>query len=128
MTEKAIISNRIYFKYRDKEHLKQLIDVLTYKIEKKHGGGGGRGAKFKSSTVEVIKNYKILPRDIISVPQGRTDLVPEGLELVDKRVLNPVPFPDPKFALRESQQVVYDEINDTCFINALVGWGKCFAL
>jgi superfamily II DNA or RNA helicase len=60
------------------------------------------------------------------MPQGRVDLIPEGYEIVDKRVLVPVPFPTPKYALREDQLAVYDQVEDTCFINALVGWGKTF--
>lgn len=121
--EKAIISNRIYFKPRNNYELKDLMEKLTYKIEVKNTSHGKKGA-FK--TVEIIKNYRLLAHGVVSVPQGRIDLVPEEYELVDKRVTNEVPFPEPKFALRDSQQVVYDEVNDTCFINALVGWGKTF--
>lgn len=116
--DKAVISNRIYFKYRDKDHLKDLMSSLSYRLESKGG------AKGNYKIVEIVKNYKLLPGGIISIPQGRQDLIPAGFELVDKRVLYPAPFPSPKFALREGQQVVYDEINDSCFINALVGWGK----
>ena len=54
------------------------------------------------------------------------DLVGEGYDLVDKRALNSVPFPLPKVPLRESQLVVFEEVEDSCFINALVGWGKTF--
>ena len=102
-----------------KEHTKHIIRTLTYKIHKDTGS-----KKFVS--VETIRNYKSLVNGIISIPQGRLDLVPKDYELIDKRVLNPVPFPNPKFELREDQQVVYDQITDTCFINALVGWGKTF--
>ena len=123
MTEKVVISNRIYFRPRDNEHTKELISKLTYKIETKKTG---RPAKGRMSFIEIIKNYKILPQGIISVPQGREDLIPEGSTIVDKRVLNPVPFPVPKFPLREGQQEIYDQVTDSCFINALVGWGKTF--
>jgi len=116
----AILSNRIYFKPKDNDELKDIINKLTYRIESKSGQKG----KFKN--IEIIKNYKLLPNNIVSIPQGRTDLVPAGLEIIDKRVYNEVPFPLPKFGLREGQQAVYDEVNDTCFINALVGWGKTF--
>jgi len=116
----AILSNRIYFKPKDNDELKDIINKLTYRIESKSGQRG----KFKN--IEIIKNYKLLPNNIVSIPQGRTDLVPANLEIVDKRVYNEVPFPLPKFGLREGQQAVYDEVNDTCFINALVGWGKTF--
>lgn len=113
--QKAIISNRIYFKPLD---LKEVIKNLTYRIESKSGQKG----KFKN--IEIIKNYRILPQDVVSVPQGRTDLIPEGYQVIDKRVTNPVPFPNPRHPLREGQQTVYDQVTDSCFINALVGWGK----
>jgi superfamily II DNA or RNA helicase len=101
------------------EHTKKIISALTYKIKK------DTGAK-KFSPIETIKNYKVLPKGILSIPQGRLDLVPEDYEIIDKRVLEEVPFPTPKYPLRPEQQVVYDPIDDTCFINALVGWGKTF--
>ena len=117
MSEKAIISNRIYLKPLD---VKPLIEALTYRIE------GKARPKAKYTNVEIIKNYKVLPQGVVSIPVGRTDLIPEGLEIIDRRVLNPVPFPLPRHALREGQQAVYDQVNDSCFINALVGWGKTF--
>jgi superfamily II DNA or RNA helicase len=116
---KAVISNRIYIDNPGKDHSKHVIQTLTYKIHKDTGSK-------KFSSVETIKNYKLLAGGIISMPQGRLDLIPADWELVDKRVLNPVPFPTPKYELREDQRVVYDEVTDTCFINALVGWGKTF--
>lgn len=116
---KAIISNRIYLDDPGKDKVQEIIKTLTYKIKK------DTGSKHFFS-IETIKNYKILPKGIISIPQGRLDLIPSGYEIVDRRVLVPAPFPDPKFELRPEQQVVYDEIKDTVFINALVGWGKTF--
>lgn len=117
----AIISNRIYLKPPNREYLDKVMQELTYRIET-----FTRGRKAKVKNVEIIKNYRILPRDIISLPQGRTDLIPPDYEVVDKRVTNDVPFPLAKFPLRDSQQPVYDQVEDTCFINALVGWGKTF--
>jgi superfamily II DNA or RNA helicase len=38
----------------------------------------------------------------------------------------PENFPDFKFPLRESQQAVFDEIEDNAIINAWVSWGKTF--
>jgi superfamily II DNA or RNA helicase len=116
---KAIISNRIYMDNPGVEHTKHIIKELTYKIKKDTGSK-------KFATIETIKNYKVLPKGILSIPQGRLDLVPDEYEIIDKRVLESIPFPDPKFELRPEQQVVYDPIDDTCFINALVGWGKTF--
>ena len=116
---KAIISNRIYMDNPGVEHTKLIIKELTYKIKKDTGSK-------KFATIETIKNYKVLPKGILSIPQGRLDLVPDEYEVIDKRILETIPFPEPKFPLRPEQQVVYDPIEDTCFINALVGWGKTF--
>jgi superfamily II DNA or RNA helicase len=116
---KAIISNRIYLDNPGTAYTKEIIKQLTYKIKKDTGSK-------QFSPVETIRNYKSLPKGILSIPQGRTDLIPDGYEIVDKRVLAPVPFPTPKFPLRLEQKIVYDEVNDTVFINALVGWGKTF--
>lgn len=118
--KRAILSNRIYFKPESSEQQRKIMDTLTYKIETK------RGPKNKIRSIEIIKNYKLLAGGVVSIPQGRVDLVPSDYSIVDKRVTNEVPFPLPKFPLRDSQQPVYDEVTDTCFINALVGWGKTF--
>lgn len=119
MVPKAILSNRIYMDNPGVEHTKLIIKELTYKIKKDTGSK-------QFATIETIKNYKLLPGGILSIPQGRMDLVPDNYEILDKRILEDIPFPDPKFELRPDQQVVYDQIDDTCFINALVGWGKTF--
>lgn len=116
---KAIISNKIYLDNPGVEESKHIIKTLTYKIHKDTGSK-------QFSTVETIRNYKLLPKGIISIPQGRLDLVPKHYEIVDKRTVVPAPFPEPKFPLRDTQLVVYEEVADTCFINALVGWGKTF--
>jgi len=116
---KAIISNRIYLDNPGVEESKRIIKTLTYKIHKDTGSK-------QFSTVETIRNYKLLPKGILSIPQGRLDLIPSNYEIVDKRIILPAPFPEPKFPLRDSQLAVYEEITDTCFINALVGWGKTF--
>ena len=116
---KAIISNRIYLDNPGVEHTKHIIKSLTYKIHKDTGSK-------KFASVETIKNYKSLIKGILSIPQGRTDLIPSDYEIIDKRVLVPVPFPDPKFELYDDQQTIYDQVDDTVFINALPGWGKTF--
>jgi superfamily II DNA or RNA helicase len=116
---KAVISNRIYLDNPGVEHTKHVIKSLTYKIHKDTGSK-------KFASVETIKNYKSLIKGILSIPQGRADLIPQDYEIIDKRVLVPVPFPVPKFELYDDQQKIYDEVTDTCFINALPGWGKTF--
>lgn len=118
---KAVISNRIYLN-KPPEGFDSIKAALTYKIEHKGAGRGG-----KHTVLEIIKNYKILPRDIISIPQGRTDLIPEGYEIIDKRVIVDMPFPTPRVQQRPEQREVLDKLTDTCIINAPVGWGKSYA-
>lgn len=118
---KAVISNRIYLEATVNlaAFLKQ---TLTYKIVKEVAGS--RFSKFASE--EIIKNYKQVNKDVISIPSGRLDLIPEDYEVIDKRVLVPAVFPEPKFGLYPDQLDVYNEVDDCCFINAKVGWGKTF--
>ena len=118
---KAVLSNRIYLKSLSKVCSDHIKKSLTYKILHKGAGRGG-----KSTLVEIIKNYKVLPNDIISIPSGRLDLIPEGFEIIDRRIINEMPFPLPKIPLRDEQQPVFDLVDDSCFINAMVGWGKTF--
>lgn len=123
---KAIISNRIYIEKLTPEQLKHITDSLTYELVKNTFQRLPNGKLNPKKQVDYLKSYKLLPGNIITIPQGRADLIPEGYEVLDKRVLNEVPFPNPKFPLRESQLEVYDKVDDTCFINAKVGWGKTF--
>jgi len=116
---KAIISNRIYLDVTQ-EQASTLIRTLTYKIKKNIPGAT------HFSQFEIIKNFKMLGKNVISIPVGRTDLIPENYEIIDKRTNQEMPFPVPKLNLREDQQTVYDLVSDTCFINAMVGWGKTF--
>lgn len=97
----------------------EIFDKLTYRI-----ATGTEGTQFHK--IEVIRSYKMITPTIISIPQGHTELIPENYEIVDKRILVPVEFPDPKLELFPEQRVVYDEVTGSCFVNALVGWGKTF--
>ena len=112
---KAVISNRIYLEVTP-ELKDDLSRQLTYKI-----------AGFSpNDPPQIIKNMVRIRSDLVSIPSGRTDLIPEGYEIVDKRLQVPIDFPEFKFDLRPSQQEVYDEINDSAIINAWVSWGKTF--
>lgn len=117
---KAVISNRIYLDNPGKEKTQEITKALTYKLTRFSAGKSGM------ANVEVIRNYKVLAGGILSIPQGRLDLIPEDYDIVDRRTLNDVPFPTPLFPLRSEQEPVYTEVNDTAFINALPGWGKTF--
>lgn len=116
---KAILSNRIYLDVTP-ELTSSLIRALTYKIKKNIPGAT------HFSQFEIIKNFKIIGGTVMSIPIGRPDLIPAGFEIIDKRVLHELPFPTPKLEMLPAQQVVYDAVDDMCFINAMVGWGKTF--
>ena len=116
---KAILSNRIYLDATP-ELIYTLTKALTYKIKKNIPGAT------HFSQFEIIKNYKLIGKTIISIPIGRQDLIPSSYEIIDKRILHELPFPNPKLEMLPAQKEVYDQVDDTCFINAMVGWGKTF--
>ena len=112
---KAVISHRIYMDCT--EEVQERIDKeLTYTIPTHN----------PLDPPEVIKNMGIIRNGLVSLPIGRTDLIPSNYEIVDRRVNKPVEFPEFKFDLRPSQKAVYDEIKDNSIINAWVSWGKTF--
>ena len=112
---KAVISHRIYMDCT--EEVQERIDKeLTYTIPTHN----------PLDPPEVIKNMGIIRNGLVSLPIGRTDLIPSNYEIVDRRVNKPVEFPEFKFELRPSQKAVYDEIKDNSIINAWVSWGKTF--
>lgn len=93
-----------------------LDKALTYKID-----------SYRSDVAPtMIKNVRKIRNGLVSIPVGRFDLIPSGYEVKDKRVLLPMDFPKFRFDLRQSQQDVYDSIEDNAIINASVSWGKTF--
>jgi len=112
---KAVISNRIYMDCSAELQAK-LDKELTYAIP----------ARNPLDPPEIIKNMGIIRNGLVSLPIGRTDLIPEHYEIVDRRIHKPVDFPEFRFDLRDSQKAVYDEIKDNSIINAWVSWGKTF--
>ena len=98
---KAVLSNRIFMDCTPE--LQESIDKeLTYKIPSWNA----------DEPPQVIKNMGIIKKGLITIPIGRTDLIPEDYEIVDKRLSIEADFPEFRFELRESQQQVYDEIED----------------
>lgn len=122
---KAVISNKIYLE-RPPEGFASIEKALTYKIVPE-GGGAIKVRGRVITQVETVKNYEFITPKIMAIPQGREDLIPEEYEIVDKRVVENVPFPLPRFPLNEDQLPVIGQIEDSCLINALPGWGKTFA-
>jgi len=115
MNDKAVISNRIYMTADAKRQ--KLLDLeLTYKIPSYN----------PTEPPQVIKNMGRISKDLVTVPVGRFDLIPEEHEIIDKRVLVPEKFPEFKFELRDSQSKIFKSIDDNAIINAFVSWGKTF--
>ena len=112
---KAIISNRIYMDI-EPSMLPSIDKALTYKIPSYR----------RDIPPQYIKNIRKIRSNLISIPVGRFDLIPPEYEIKDKRIEVPVKFPEFKFALRESQQEVYTQLDDNAVINAFVSWGKTF--
>ena len=112
---KAVLKNRIFMEVSN-ELQSKLDEELTYTIPPRN----------PLDPPFVIKNMGIVRKGLVTLPIGRTDLIPEDYEIVDKRVDSPIEPFDFKFTLRSSQQSVYDDVNDSCIINAWVSWGKTF--
>lgn len=111
---KAVLSHRIYLEVTP-QLKKKIQEELTYRIPT-YGDGPPM----------IVQNFSMFRSNVISFPIGRIDLIPEGYEIVEKRVFAPIDFPEFKFELRTSQQEIHDAANDNCLINAKVGWGKTF--
>lgn len=112
---KAVISNRIYLEVTP-EYKDFLSKELTYTIPSYN----------PKDPPTVIKNMARIRSNLVSIPIGRIDLIPDNYEIVDKRIEKPIVFPEFKFDLRPSQKQVHDDISDNAIINAWVSWGKTF--
>ena len=112
---KAVISNRIYMEVT-KEYKEILNKELTYMIPTYN----------PNDPPLIIKNMARIRTDLVTIPVGRTDLIPEDYEIVDKRITVPAELPPFRGELRQSQADVHDDIEDNAIINAQVSWGKTF--
>lgn len=113
--KKAVLSNRILMNrtkvlhdYFDKE--------LTYHLPPKRPG----------LPMEIVCDVTRVNKDILTIPIGRLDLIPEDYEVVDKRKYVPATFPKFKYDLRDDQIEVYENLTDNCIIRANPSWGKTF--
>ena len=112
---KAVLSNRIFIEVTATYQAK-LDEELTYSIPPRR----------PTDPPIIIKNMGIIRAGLVTIPIGRTDLIPNDYEIVDKRNDVPIEGYDFKFELRQSQQAVYDDIQGSAIINAWVSWGKTF--
>jgi superfamily II DNA or RNA helicase len=116
---KAIITNRILLDVTP-EQAEPIKKALTYKFPVYKGSGNQMG-------FESVRTYSTVKTGILSLPQGRIDLIPEGHVIDDRRVYVPIELPEPKIPMRNKQVWTYEQVSDSCFINAKVGWGKTFS-
>ncbi len=113
--KKAVLSDKIWMNFTPE--LYEMVKLsCTYKIP----------SKIPGDPPTIRRNYTVVGNKFITVPIGKQDIIPDEYEIVDKRILNPVEFPEFKYTLRKSQQDVHDDISDNCLINADVSWGKTF--
>jgi len=110
---KAVLSNRIYMEVNPSLQSK-IDEELTYSIPPRN----------PQDPPFIIKNMGVIRKGVISIPIGRTDLIPKDYEIVDKRVCIEIPQFDFAYELRPSQQAVYEDLDDSSIINAWVSWGK----
>jgi superfamily II DNA or RNA helicase len=112
---KAVLSHRIYMECT-REYREFLSEELTYIIPNYN----------PTDPPQVIKNMARIRENLVTIPVGRLDLIPEDYEIVDNRVRLPQDFPEFNGVLRASQHKVFTEVDDNAMINAWVSWGKTF--
>lgn len=116
---KAVISNRIYLNCEKGSDLEDYLSSnLTYTIDRMP----------VSEYPEIIKHMTRISDTAVSIPSGRTDLIPEDYKIIDKRAYVDAKIPEPSFTLRPDQQECLDYFAETAttggLIDAKPGWGK----
>jgi superfamily II DNA or RNA helicase len=112
---KAVLSNRIFLETTP-DLQEKIRKELSYTIQ-----------SYRPDEPPItLRNMSLIRPGLISIPSGRIDLIPEGYDIVDKRVLVPTELPAFNGKLRPSQQIIHDEIEDSAIINAWVSFGKTF--
>ena len=99
---KAVLSDRIYLDVLPSQE-REIDRELTYAIP---------SYKYDDPPI-IMSNMAPIRKGLIAIPSGRTDLIPQDHEIIDKRITKPVEFPPFKLTLRPSQQSVFDEVNDS---------------
>jgi len=122
---RAILSNKIYLDRPVDIQADYIEKQLTYRIVPAKAQTFKINGRVVSKT-ETIRTFTRVSSKVLAIPIGRTDLIPEGYEIVDKRINEKIDWPTPSIPLNEFQQPVYDEFNESAMINAGVGFGKTF--
>lgn len=109
---KATISNRIFLRCEaGSEFDEKLQSELTYEIDQQP----------VSEFPLLIKNLQRVNDNIVSMPSGRMDLIPDGYELIDRRSYIDAEIPEPKFTLYEDQQRALDWCEGSGILNCQPG-------
>lgn len=119
---KAVLSNRIYLNCdRGSELDTALSEELTYSISQEP----------ISEFPLIIKNIMRISDSVVSIPAGRSDLIPDGYEIKDKRIVVDAEIPEPKFQLRPAQVEISEGVINSIMaggvgglVNAPPGFGK----
>lgn len=107
----------------DETQYRDLSKELTYEVP-----SSIPGRPIIIRNISIVNNNVEGGKKLVSMPSGRTDLIPPKYEIQDKRRLNPV---DIKILShiepRESQKAYVEWCDDSGILNAKPGWGKTFA-
>ena len=99
------------------ELIKRFETNLTYQVFEPHSS---------KQIPKLIRHFGLVARGNYWIPTTRTDLLQdvEDIEYIDKRVYLSEDFPEPAFELRGDQADIYEDVDDSCIINAKPGFGK----
>lgn len=118
-TRQAVISNRIFLSGLNAFEREEIKGACTHTLTPLNF--------LPTDKPQIIRTYGLLPNNILAIPVGRQDLIPEDIEATDRRTQYEVEWPEAKgVTLRESQQYIYDLIDDSWIVNAPPAWGKTF--
>lgn len=114
---KAVLSNRIFLEV-DAKLSESIRKELTYIIAPRQ----------PTEKPETVINYVSIRDNLLSIPAGRQDLIPDTHEIIDRRSCGQVLLPPMRkdLVLREDQQRAVDRRKDNYIIHAKPSWGKTF--
>lgn len=115
---RAVLRDRAFVEVDEvlKAHIEK---KLTFTIPIKVGAYETRYVK--------LFDFRRVNERTLSIPIGRIDLIPDTHEITDKRIYNMVDFHiQDGINMRDSQQEIYDQVDDNCIVNAGCSFGKTF--
>lgn len=113
---KVVLSNKAYFNTTDQDLWEFCRAQTMYQVYPV-------GSQYPT----IYQNSGSIGAKLKFIPITRVDLLTSKglyLEIIDRRIATPVEIPKPTFTLREDQQDIYDQVDDSCIINGKPGFGK----